>query len=147
MLKLQTYFNQVEIDEMTASIAKYEENIDDLSCFAPEGCGNIPWPLGVPAPFKPPTRFDVLRWDFFNETHIYLKTDDAVIEPMKCTLIFEIPIRKKIRSLLCIDEDYEDVHEVINHAVEQFQKKHGNKYEEFDRSMINKDHSFFSLIS
>lgn len=90
MLKLQSYFNQVEIDEMTESIAKYEENIDNLACFASEGCGNIPWPLGVPAPFKPPSRFDVLRWDFFNETHIYLKTDDAVIEPMKRTLIFVI---------------------------------------------------------
>lgn len=88
MLKLQTYFNQVEIDEMTESIAKYEDNINNLACFAPEGCGNIPWPVGAPALFKPPTRFDVLRWDFFNETHIYLKTDDAVIEPMKRMLIF-----------------------------------------------------------
>jgi hypothetical protein len=46
-----------------------------LSCYSTEGCGNIPWPVGVPPPFKPPTRFDVLRWDYFNETHIYLKTD------------------------------------------------------------------------
>ena len=83
MIKLQKYFNQVEIDEMSHSILKYTENIEQLSCFAPDGCGNIPWPVGVPSPFKPPTRFDVLRWDYFNDTHIYLRTDDTVIETMK----------------------------------------------------------------
>lgn len=85
MIKLQKYFNQVEIDEMARSISKYTETIENLSCYAPEGCGNIPWPVGVPPPFKPPTRFDVLRWDYFNETHMYLKTDDTVIETMKRT--------------------------------------------------------------
>ncbi|CAF4321998.1 unnamed protein product [Rotaria socialis] len=122
MLKLQKYFNQVELDEMTTSIATYEENIEELSCFAPEGCGNIPWPVGVPPPFKPPTRFDVLRWDYFNETHIYLKTDNDVISPMN-------------------GDDYEDVHEVIDHALEQLQKTYSvslnlkkllNGYRQFD---------------
>jgi hypothetical protein len=75
---------------MTVSIAKYEETIENLSCYAMEGCGNTPWPVGVPPPFKPPTRFDVLRWDYFNETHIYLKTDDTVIDPMKRMFFFEI---------------------------------------------------------
>jgi hypothetical protein len=68
---------------MTRSILKYEESIERSSCYAPEGCGTIQWPLGVPPSFKPPTRFDVLRWDYFNETHIYLKTDNDVIDPMK----------------------------------------------------------------
>ncbi|CAF0742615.1 unnamed protein product [Adineta steineri] len=122
MLKLQKYFNQVEIDEMTRSISKYEETIENLSCYAPEGCGNIPWPVGVPPPFKPTSRFDVLRWDYFNETHIYLKTDIDVIDPMK-------------------DDDHEEIHEVINYAVEQLQKKYGiqlkfkkliNGYRQFD---------------
>lgn len=76
------YFNQVEIDEMTISIAKYEDTIEKLSCYASEGCGNIPWPVGAPPPFKPPTRFDVLRWDYFNETHIFLKTDHDVLTLM-----------------------------------------------------------------
>ncbi|CAF0896535.1 unnamed protein product [Rotaria sordida] len=122
MLKLQKYFNQVEINEMTQSIKKYEETIERSSCYAPEGCGNIPWPVGVPPPFKSPTRFDVLRWDYFNETHIYLKTDNDVIDLMK-------------------DNDYEDIHEVIDYSVEQLQKKYGtelkfkkllNGYRQFD---------------
>ncbi|CAF0839088.1 unnamed protein product [Adineta ricciae] len=122
MLKLQKYFNEVEINEMTQEITKYEETIESLSCYAPEGCGNIPWPPGVPAPFKPPTRFDVLRWDYFNETHIYLKTDSEVVDRLK-------------------QIDYEDVHEVIDHSVQQLQKKYGtdlkfkhlrNGYRQFD---------------
>ncbi|CAF1043258.1 unnamed protein product [Adineta steineri] len=108
MLKLQKYFNEVEINEMSQDILKYEETIENLSCYATEGCGNIPWPVGVPAPFKPSTRFDVLRWDYFNETHIYLKTDNTVIDLMK-------------------QNDYEDIQEVIDHSVKQFQTKYGTK--------------------
>jgi len=89
ILNINRYFNEVEINEMTQNILKYEETIERLSCYAPEGCGNIPWPVGIPPPFKPPTRYDVLRYDYFNETHIYLKTDNDVIDKMK-GIIFEL---------------------------------------------------------
>ena len=68
---------------MTMEILTYEKTIEKLSCHALEGCGNVPWPVGVPPPFKPPTRFDVLRWDYYNETHIYLQSDNDVISKMK----------------------------------------------------------------
>lgn len=122
MLKLQKYFNEVEINEMSTSIKKYEETIERLSCQSTEGCGNVPWPVGVPPPFKPPTRFDVLRWDYFNETHLFLRHDNDVSDLLK-------------------DNDYDDIHEVINHSVEQLQKKYGhelkfhkllNGYRQFD---------------
>lgn len=80
------YFNQVEIDAMALTILEYQETIDNMSCYMPEGCENKPWPIGVPPPFKPPTRYDVLRWDYFNETHFYFKNDDEVINPMKRTV-------------------------------------------------------------
>jgi hypothetical protein len=89
VFQTKRYFNQVEIDEMTRSISKYEDTIENLSCYAPEGCGNIPWPVGASPPFKPSSRFDVLRWDYFNETHIYLKTDIDVIDPMKRMFLFQ----------------------------------------------------------
>ncbi|CAF3770033.1 unnamed protein product [Rotaria socialis] len=108
MLKLQKYFNQVEIDETTQNIKTYGETIEQSSCYTLEGCGHIPWPVGVPPPFKPPTRFDVLRWDYFNETHIYLKNDNDVIDPLK-------------------DDDYEDIHEVIDYSVQQFKQTYGNQ--------------------
>ncbi|CAF1657822.1 unnamed protein product, partial [Didymodactylos carnosus] len=108
MLKLQKYFNQVEIDEIKQDIFKHEQNIEQLSCYAPDGCNQIPWPVGVPPPYRPPTRFDVLRWDYFNETHIYLETDNDVVGLMK--------------------QDYhDDVHEIINYSIAQIQKKYGPK--------------------
>ncbi|CAF2830195.1 unnamed protein product [Rotaria sp. Silwood2] len=124
MLKLQKYFNQVEINDMTQSIKKYEETIERLSCYATEGCENIPWPVGIPPPFKPSTRFDVLRWDYFNETHIYLKADNDVVDLIKGMLFHRTYI-----------------HEVINYSVEQLQQKYGtelkfktllNGYRQFD---------------
>lgn len=119
---------------MKHSISKYEETIENLSCYAPEGCGNIAWPLGIPPPYKPPTRFDVLRWDYFNETHIYLKTDDSVIDTMKRMFLFFLKrILYLIIHLLFFsfyeDDDVEDIHEVIDHAMEQLQNKYGIKYE------------------
>lgn len=110
---------------MTENILTYEEAIERSSCYAPEGCGNIPWPVGVPPSFKPPTRFDVLRWDYFNQTHIYLKTDNDVINLMKglflkFNLIF-------LYSFSLKDDDYEDINEVINHSIQQLQKKYGTK--------------------
>ena len=80
---MDRYFNQVEIDSMAQTIIEYQEIISNLSCYTPEGCESGPWPVGVPPPFKPPTRYDVLRWDYFNETHMYFQNDDEVINPMK----------------------------------------------------------------
>ncbi|CAF0890604.1 unnamed protein product, partial [Didymodactylos carnosus] len=122
MLKLQMYFNHVEIAEIKQDIIKHEQNIEQLSCYAPEGCNEIPWPVGVPPPFRPSTRFDVLRWDYFNETHIYLETDNDVVGIMK--------------------QDYhDDVQEIINYSISQMQRIYGsslkyqhllNGYRQFD---------------
>jgi hypothetical protein len=107
---------------MTENILKYEETVDRLSCYSTEGCGNIPWPIGVPPPFKPPTRFDVLRWDYFNETHLFLKNDNDVTEKMKG---LKSHVYSRFYSLCFIDNDYEDIHEVIDYSVQQLQKKYG----------------------
>lgn len=92
---------------MTRKIVQYEQTIENLSCFSIEGCGKTGWPLGVPSPFKPPTRFDVLRWDYFNQTHIFAKYENEV------------------SSRLTIDRD--DINEVIQHATEEFRKVYGQK--------------------
>lgn len=124
MLKLQKYYNELEINEMSVNIKKYEETIERLSCQSIEGCGNIPWPVGVPPPFKPPTRFDVLRWDYFNETHLFLKNDNDFSDLLKGRE------RERVNStnnmeFNFLDNDYEDIHEVIDHSIEQLQKKYG----------------------
>lgn len=46
-----------------------------MAPFAPGGTKSITWPVGNQPTSKPSTRFDVIRWDYFTETHIYL-TDE-----------------------------------------------------------------------
>ena len=57
-----------------------------MACESPEGCNGITWPLGVPSPFHPNNRYEVIRWDFFNETHIYLEGDFDVTNELSGNL-------------------------------------------------------------
>lgn len=82
------YFNHVEIDEIDAMIMNHRKKIEQLSCYSTEGCGNHLWPIGVPAPFKPLSRFDVLRWEYFNETHIFFAAENQVATPMNSSFTF-----------------------------------------------------------
>ena len=38
---------------------------------------------GVPEPYKPKNRFDVIRWDYFTETLIYFQDDFTNVKPLK----------------------------------------------------------------
>ena len=38
---------------------------------------------GIPEPYKPKNRFDVIRWDYFTETLIYLQDDFTNVKPLK----------------------------------------------------------------
>lgn len=69
----------MEIDEIEAQILKVEENILETVCFTPEGCESLSWPMGTPTPFKPTSRHEVIRYDYFNRTHIFLGTDFEVV--------------------------------------------------------------------
>lgn len=53
-----------------------------MACYTPEGCHGLTWPLGVPPPFHPSNRYEVIRWDYFNDTHIYLEGDFDVINEL-----------------------------------------------------------------
>ena len=76
------YFDQVELDEIDAQICDIERNIMETVCHTPEGCNSLTWPLGVPSPFKPSSRHEVVRWDYFNETHLFLPNDFEVISEL-----------------------------------------------------------------
>lgn len=42
----------------------------------------IVWPIGSPSSVKPLNRFDVLRWDYFTQDKIYLKSDFNNVEDL-----------------------------------------------------------------
>lgn len=70
------------MDEINAEILKIEKNILETVCYTPEGCDSLVWPLGVPSPYKPKTRHEIIRYDYFNHTHIFLGGDFDVVNEL-----------------------------------------------------------------
>lgn len=54
----------------------------------------MPWPVGSPPSVKPLNRFDVLRWDYFTENQIYLKSDFKNVETMKGADLLDVKVCK-----------------------------------------------------
>ena len=50
-------------------IESLQEEIKNLSSKTSEGKDGLSWPIGVNPPFQPTTRWDVINWDYFDETH------------------------------------------------------------------------------
>ncbi len=69
----------MEINEIETEIQNIEENILETVCFTPEGCESLSWPLGTPPPYKPNSRHEVIRFDYFNRTHVFLGSDLGVV--------------------------------------------------------------------
>lgn len=76
---LHAYFSKIELERTNAEIASIRKSIVSMSEFTPDGSSSVTWPIGNQPGNKPITRFDVLRWDYFNESHIYLSTDFDII--------------------------------------------------------------------
>ncbi|ESP02248.1 hypothetical protein LOTGIDRAFT_138772 [Lottia gigantea] len=109
--KLHRYYCQYELNQTRQEIEKTKDNIMYMSQFAPGGRESVSWPIGksVPEPYKPKSRFDVIRWDYFTETHIYFKDDFTNLVELK-------------------GEDKLDVQDVIKISVDRLNQKYGNIY-------------------
>ncbi|XP_014670346.1 PREDICTED: chondroitin sulfate synthase 2-like [Priapulus caudatus] len=90
-------------------IAELQKQIMNVSRLAPGGQAGFPWPVGVREPSSPKTRFDVIRYDYFTETHVYLGTDHSNIAELR-------------------GADKEDVDDIIRVAKEKLLQKYGKKY-------------------
>ena len=97
------YFDNVEMIQIEKTISNIEKDIYEMVCQTPDGCDSLVWPLGVPPPHKPANRHEVIRWDYFNATHLFLGTDFDVVEEFtrkiqlrsKCKISF-LFIKEKI---------------------------------------------------
>ena len=67
---------------MELAIQELEKSILESAPRTPAGLDSVVWPVGYSAATKPETRFSVLRWDYFNETHIFFDTEHSVIRPL-----------------------------------------------------------------
>lgn len=73
--KLHLYLCKVAMMHKKLDIANLRHSLLNMSHLAPGGRKIISWPIGNQPGNKPNNRFDILRWDYFTETHIYLSND------------------------------------------------------------------------
>lgn len=107
--KLHRYFCEVELNSTRHQIEDMKRDILYMSQFAPGGRDSVSWPIGVPEPYKPKNRFDVIRWDYFTETHIFFQDDFTNVKEL-------------------IGADKLDIQDIIKVSLEKLNEKHDNKF-------------------
>ncbi|XP_036425731.1 LOW QUALITY PROTEIN: chondroitin sulfate synthase 2 [Colossoma macropomum] len=105
MYQLHRYFTERELQKTYEEIKKLQAEIKNISHVAVDGNRSAVWPVGIPPPFQPKSRFEVLRWDYFTEEQLFSCADDSP----KCQLN---------------GADREDVADVIQVAVAELNKKY-----------------------
>lgn len=86
---LKIFFNRIEMNEIQAQIDETEKYIEQIAGENSAGCEHIFCYSGVPEPFKPKDRYDVIRWNFFNQTHIVYPNDFEAVQKLDGKLQFE----------------------------------------------------------
>nr|XP_005485291.1 chondroitin sulfate synthase 2 [Zonotrichia albicollis] len=105
MYRLHKYFAQVELERTYQEIQQLQMEIQNASSLSADGDHIATWPIGIPPPFQPKTRFEVLRWDYFTEEQVYACVDGSP----KCELH---------------GADLADVADVVATAMEELNRKY-----------------------
>uniref|UniRef100_A0A8C3TR66 Hexosyltransferase n=1 Tax=Catharus ustulatus TaxID=91951 RepID=A0A8C3TR66_CATUS len=105
MYRLHKYFAQVELERTYQEIQQLQMEIQNASSLSADGDHVATWPIGIPPPFQPKTRFEVLRWDYFTEEQVYACVDGSP----KCELH---------------GADLADVADVVATAMEELNRKY-----------------------
>lgn len=54
-----------------------------MSEMTPGRRSSVTWPIGIPSGNVPTNRFDVLRWDYFTDTEVYLNSDFSNVKKLE----------------------------------------------------------------
>ncbi|XP_050044474.1 chondroitin sulfate glucuronyltransferase [Dermacentor andersoni] len=77
--RLHHHFSLYNLQKVKRQIAFTEKQIADVAIHLPnDTIGRAEWPLGVEPTLKPSNRFDIIRSVYFNDTHLFWKTDTEV---------------------------------------------------------------------
>ncbi|CAG7824055.1 unnamed protein product, partial [Allacma fusca] len=79
----QTIHSKISKSRLVAinsNIINLQSKIHLLQPKLPPGSLKTSWPLGLPSGFVPKTRFDVLRWTYFDNKNLYAKSDQSTVE-------------------------------------------------------------------
>ncbi|KAM9077317.1 chondroitin sulfate glucuronyltransferase isoform 2-T3 [Megaptera novaeangliae] len=83
MYRLHKRFSALELERAYSEIEQLQAQIRNLTALTPEGEAGLSWPIGLPAPFTPHSRFEVLGWDYFTEQHTFSCADGAPKCPLQ----------------------------------------------------------------
>lgn len=83
MYRLHKRFSALELERAYSEIEQLQAQIRNLTALTPEGEAGLSWPVGLPAPFIPHSRFEVLGWDYFTEQHTFSCADGAPKCPLQ----------------------------------------------------------------
>ncbi|XP_070584538.1 chondroitin sulfate synthase 2 [Erythrolamprus reginae] len=105
MYRLHRHFARVELEHTYQEIQQLQLEIQNTSSLSADGDLSNTWPIGIPPPFQPKTRFEVLHWDYFTEEAAFSCVDGAP----KCELQ---------------GADAADVADVVAAAVEELNRRY-----------------------
>lgn len=113
--------NSIKIHKLINDIRKV---ISVTAHLGPSNQRNVSWPIGNQPGNRPLGRFDILRWSYFNESHIFFETDFVNIQ--------------ELRGDTKSDIDYV-INTVTNNIINKYDnklsfKKLLNGYQKFDAS-------------
>lgn len=88
--KLNTYFATIKTIEIQKKILNIRKTILNMQNLGPLQQRNVSWPIGNQPGNNAIGRFDILRWTYFNQTHLFLNTDFSTIQELKTDVKFDI---------------------------------------------------------
>ncbi|XP_046421702.1 chondroitin sulfate synthase 2 [Neodiprion fabricii] len=68
--KLNAYIARLELTAVIDQISTLRQEILKTAKLEPEKDHSVTWPIGNQPGNKPPGRFDIVKWSYFNETHM-----------------------------------------------------------------------------
>ncbi|XP_075070427.1 chondroitin sulfate glucuronyltransferase [Mixophyes fleayi] len=90
MYKLQRKFSQIRLHRTYSKIQRLQNEMRNVSSLTPNGEANLLWPIGINPPFSPTSRFDLLTWEYFTETHTFSCPDGAPKCPLQGVWLLDV---------------------------------------------------------
>jgi hypothetical protein len=90
--ELNYHFLHLDLIAIRQQINQFELKIIKSICNTPGGCDSYSWPPTVHQPEKATNRFDLIKWEYFNETHSFQSDDNHFITKLdgkNCNYFFK----------------------------------------------------------
>ncbi|KAM8967228.1 chondroitin sulfate glucuronyltransferase-like [Pelodytes ibericus] len=90
MYKLQRKLSEILLHRTYLQISQLQNEIQNLSYLTPKSESSVSWPVGINPSFMPTSRFDLLTWEYFTETHTFSCLDGSPKCPLQGVWLLDI---------------------------------------------------------